>query len=75
MASIDDYRSFLDQVRKASAAGDESAWAMQRALRAAPDDPRANRNYTRWHLEKAQDANGDDILTFRWAAGTTVIMR
>ena len=37
----------LDPLRKASAAGDESAWAMQRALRAAPDDPRANRNYTR----------------------------
>ena len=37
----------LAPLRRAVAARDEGAWAMQRALRAAPDDPRANRNYTR----------------------------
>ena len=37
----------LEPLRRASAAADESAWAMQRALRAAPDDPRANRNFSR----------------------------
>ena len=37
----------LEPMRRALAAGEESAWAMQRALRDAPDDPRANRNFTR----------------------------
>ena len=37
----------LAPLRRAVKARDEGAWAMQRALRAAPDDPRANRNYTR----------------------------
>ena len=37
----------LAPLRRAVSARDEGAWAMQRALRAAPDDPRANRNYTR----------------------------
>ena len=35
----------------------------------------ANPNYARWHLAKAKDADGNDILTFTWSAGTTVIMR
>ena len=37
----------LAPLRRAYTAREEGAWAMQRALRAAPDDPRANRNYTR----------------------------
>ena len=37
----------LEPLRRALAAGEESSWAMQQALRAAPDDPRANRNFTR----------------------------
>ena len=37
----------IEPLRRALAAGEESSWAMQRALRAAPDDPRANRNFTR----------------------------
>ena len=37
----------IEPLRRALAAGEESAWAMQRALRDAPDDPRANRNFTR----------------------------
>ncbi|MBQ6340890.1 MAG: VWA domain-containing protein, partial [Kiritimatiellae bacterium] len=37
----------LAPLRRAVSARDEGAWAMQRALRAAPEDPRANRNYTR----------------------------
>ena len=37
----------LAPLRRAVSAREEGAWAMQRALRAAPDDPRANRNYTR----------------------------
>ena len=37
----------LEPMRRALAAGEESAWAMQNALRAAPEDPRANRNVTR----------------------------
>ena len=35
----------------------------------------ANPNYARWHLAKAKDADGNDILMFTWAAGTTIIMR
>lgn len=35
----------------------------------------ANRNHSRWHLAKAKDADGNDILTFTWCAGTTVIIR
>ena len=35
----------------------------------------ANPNYARWHLAKGKDAAGNDILTFTWAAGTTIIMR
>ena len=30
---------------------------------------------SRWRLAKAKDAAGNDILTFTWAAGTTIIMR
>ena len=30
---------------------------------------------SRWRLGKAKDAAGNDILTFTWAAGTTIIMR
>ncbi len=30
---------------------------------------------SRWRLAKAQDADGNDILTFTWAVGTTVIVR
>ena len=37
----------LEPMRRALAAGEESAWAMQRALHDAPEDPRANRNFTR----------------------------
>jgi len=37
----------LEPMRRALAAGEESAWAMQIALRAAPEDPRVNRNFTR----------------------------
>ena len=37
----------LAPLRRAYSARNEGAWAMQRALRAAPDDPRANRNFTR----------------------------
>ena len=37
----------IEPMRRALAAGEESVWAMQRALRAAPDDPRVNRNFTR----------------------------
>ena len=35
----------------------------------------ANQNHTRWHLAKAKDVAGNDILTFTWTAGTAVIMR
>ncbi|MGN0845835.1 MAG: VWA domain-containing protein [Kiritimatiellia bacterium] len=37
----------LEPLRRACKAGEESAGVMQLALRAQPDDPRANRNYTR----------------------------
>ena len=37
----------LAPLRRAFSARNEGAWAMQRALRAAPDDPRANRNFSR----------------------------
>ena len=37
----------LEPLRRAGAAADESAEMMQLALRKAPDDPRANRNFTR----------------------------
>ena len=37
----------LAPLRRAYSARNEGAWAMQRALRAAPDDPRANRNFSR----------------------------
>ena len=37
----------LAPLRRAFSARNEGAWAMQRALRASPDDPRANRNFTR----------------------------
>ena len=37
----------IEPLRRALAAGEESAWAMQHALRGAPEDPRANRNFTR----------------------------
>ena len=37
----------LEPLRRASAAAEESAAMMQLALRKAPDDPRANRNFTR----------------------------
>ena len=37
----------LEPMRRALAAGEESAWAMQRTLHDAPDDPRVNRNFTR----------------------------
>ena len=30
---------------------------------------------SRWRLAKGKDAAGNDILTFTWAAGTTIIMR
>ena len=30
---------------------------------------------SRWRLAKAKDAAGNDILTFTWCAGTTIIMR
>ena len=37
----------LEPLRRAVKAGEESAAAMQLALRASPDDPRANRNFSR----------------------------
>ncbi len=37
----------LEPLRRAAKAGEDSVTAMQIALRAAPDDPRANRNFTR----------------------------
>lgn len=44
-------------MRRALEAGEESAWAMQRALRATPEDKRANDNFTRSldGLEKLRD--------------------
>lgn len=31
--------------------------------------------HSRWHLVKGKDANGSDTLTFRWQAGTVVVLR
>ncbi len=46
-AGVNAAAAALEPLRRAGAAADESAEMMQLALRAAPDDPRANRNFTR----------------------------
>ena len=46
-AGVNAADAVLEPLRRASAAADESAEMMQLALRKTPDDPRANRNFTR----------------------------
>ena len=46
-ADVQAQGSALEPLRRACKAGEESAAALQIALRATPDDPRANRNFSR----------------------------